>query len=112
MAITNYWSIISLNKATTEELTNVVVRVDWRYYGTDENGITGDFTSTTEFNISEVNTGTFVPYDQLTESIVAGWVEAKVNADIALKNYIDETINLIIEHKKTYVTTTELPWNQ
>lgn len=112
MAITYSWKVLSLNKTTTENLQNAIVRVDWSCTGTDENGLSGSFGSQTEFDQSEIDPNNFVPYEQLTEQIVLGWIDAKINADTVYKNYIEESIAIQIDYVKNTVFQNNFPWNQ
>ena len=112
MAITYSWKVVSLNRGNYQNLQNVVTRVDWMCTGIDEDNIVGLFSGETDFDPVEIQSNNFVEYNQLTEQIVLGWIENKINADIPFKNYIEECITLSINHSKTMVPETNFPWNQ
>jgi hypothetical protein len=112
MAITYTWTIDKLMIKTEGSFTNSVVQTYWTCAGTDESGNTGTFKGATPFSAIE-NTGTFVPYEQLTEETVLGWIQEIVHNDARYSSHINETIlNQIAELSttKVEVQSHELPW--
>jgi hypothetical protein len=113
MAITYTWELTSMTVKDNNGLSDVVFQTYWKKIGTDENGIVGTFDGATPFKPETVDSETFIPYDQLTEEIVLGWIksivigpyEAHVNSQI--QKQIWEKIIPITEKK-----TEDFPWNK
>jgi hypothetical protein len=96
MTITYTWSVMELNTVNTAEDPNVVVKTKWKKIGTDEKGNSGFFMGCTSFDAASVAPGTFVPFDQLTEEIVIGWIQASIATagDLVTANTALLTANL------------------
>ena len=111
MSLTYTWKLTALTKANSAELTDVVIGTRWECTGTDQDGNSGTFNGATPFNLAEAGGENFVPFDQLTEEIVLGWIQAVV-VD-GYKDHIDSQILKQIAHKKSAVvelTGDQLPW--
>ena len=99
------WTVTQLNcYPQAEEQTDVVFTVHWTCAGTD-----GTYTGSVYSTCSvPAPTGTFVPYADLTQDIVLGWIWAngvdKASAEAAVQTQIDNQIN-------PPVTSPALPWN-
>lgn len=93
MSLTYTWKLIFLRKKNIDNLASVIFQTHWQKIGADENGNTGAFAGTTEFDLTKVDPNNFVPYDQLTEALVLGWIQASIDAQY------DEQINLDIQRK-------------
>jgi hypothetical protein len=78
MAITYTWEITEMQTVDSDSLDDVVMQTKWIKTGTDETGATGKFAGATPFNPKSVSPDAFTPYDQLTETIVLGWIQAVV----------------------------------
>ena len=106
MTITYTWSVMELNTVNTAEDQNVVIKTKWKKIGTDKNGHSGFFMGCTSFDAASVAPNTFVPFDQLTEEIVIGWIQAVVvgNYEIHVNEQIDVAIAASI------VQEPPLPW--
>ena len=112
MAITYTWTVDKLMIKTEGTFTNSVVQTYWSCNGTDENGNTGTFRGGTPFSAIG-STASFVPYEQLTEEIVLGWIKDVVHADEMYSSRINEHILEQIEstvNAKVEVHSHELPW--
>jgi hypothetical protein len=110
------WKIKSLVKQNTNDLDNVIVGTRWTVTGTNEDGITGEFQGATPLELISVDTDNFTPFEELTESQVIGWIQAKVSgsAPTSYWDHISDRINKQIEEKanvKINVEETELPWS-
>lgn len=107
----NYtWKITSLKRKDSSNLNNIIVQTYWKKIGTDENGNTGEFSGATPFDISTVDSENFVPYEQLTEEIVLGWIQSIVVGDY--ERHVNEQIAKQIEEKVSPVTdVTSFPWS-
>lgn len=105
------WKITSLRKSTKENINDVIVNVQWELKGTDEDGDFGTFSGATPFELDAENTGSFVPFEELTEEIVIGWVK-----DVVVDSYwahVNEKIQQQIDDIKTPivdVNSYDLPW--
>jgi hypothetical protein len=102
--ITLSWIIERLLVKPTEgSLTDVVITADWRCNGTDET-YSGTCYGSCSF---QPPTGSFTPYDQLTEQQVLNWCyengvdQAAIEANVSLQ--IENQIN-------PPVVTLPLPW--
>lgn len=111
MPLTYTWKLTAIRKADTPDLSGVVIGTRWECTGTDESGKFGTFSGATPFNLNEVNGENFVPFEELTEALVLGWVQDVV-VD-GYKDHIDSQILKQIAHKKSAVvelTGDQLPW--
>jgi len=78
MAISYTWIIQSLDCAPLEDgLTNVVKTVHWQYKGTDTDNTTYSCYGLT--NLSSPDPNDYIAYDNLTLTIVGGWLDAVVD---------------------------------
>lgn len=112
MSLTYTWKLTALTKANSAELTDVVIGTRWECTGTDQDGNSGTFNGATPFNLAEAGGENFVPFDQLTEEIVLGWIQAVVVG--GYKDHIDGQILKQIEAKKHSVSVLndgQFPWS-
>jgi hypothetical protein len=116
MAITYTWAVTSLKTRNEGSNLNAVVQTYWKKTGTDENGVTGEFSGATPFTSTTMPEGsTFVPFEQLTEETVIEWIkdvvvgsyEEHVNGQIAKQ--IDEKTNAIVEAPMPWAPVAETP---
>lgn len=86
---------------------NYVVNVLWTVTGVDGSN-TASIQGNSTFNSADQETA-FVPYDQLTEAIVIGWIPADqiASAQANVQGQIDSMITPPVSP-----TLTPLPWNQ
>jgi hypothetical protein len=118
MGYTYEWSIVGLkkNNPTSLDLTDVVAGTQWKVVATNEDGVTGEFTGATPFSLNTIQTGSFIPYEELTEAIVLEWVKEHVSGSNPMTNYwshIQSRIEKDIAKKTTSVVellSHELPW--
>ena len=116
MGLTYEWKLIGLKKQDSENVNEAIVGTNWKITATDEDGNVGTFTGATPFSISTINTGSFVPYHELTEDIVLGWVKNHVSGS-GPTNYM-EHINGQIQKEinankwvSLQVDEANLPWS-
>jgi hypothetical protein len=104
--MTYTWKITEVKTADTENVTDAVVQTYWEKIGTDENGNEGVFPGATPFPQSSINPENFVPYTELTEEIVLGWIQNVVVGDYEehVNNQIQKQINL------KSIKEPDLPW--
>ena len=116
MGLTYEWKLTGLRKQNSEHLSDAVVGTNWKLTGTDEDGNVGTFNGATPFNISTVNTASFIEYSSLTEEQVLGWVKNYVSGS-GPTNYMDHINGVILKEiasKKwvsVTVSETDLPWS-
>jgi len=104
--ITYTWNIISLKaKPSLNGLQNVISEIKWEYTGTDEDNNT--FSIEMPIQISDPNVEEFVPYGQVTESMVISWLENSLDVE-AMQQAIEDKINKI---KNPPLVSLPLPWN-
>jgi len=112
MALTYTWAITSLAKTNEADLQNVIVQTTWTCTGTDEDGDSGTFNGATPFPLNTVNPDDFIPYEDLTEADVIGWVQAVVVG--SYKEHVDAQINKQIflkKHPVDQVPNGDFPWD-
>lgn len=94
MANTYNWKINALDaKVSVDDVQNVVYTVHWSLMATSENE---------EHTVSNIGTHSveydadnFVPYEDLTEEIVIGWLEDALDVDL-MKAGLDAQIEKLI----------------
>ena len=107
MDITYTWKVTGLKTAEVAGEPNFVFQTYWEKTGTDELGNTGTFIGATPFKQDPTQTS-FVPFEQLTEQDVIGWLQATVVG--LYEEHVNEKIIKQIELKRTPVATPDLPW--
>jgi hypothetical protein len=103
MTISYNWQIIAMDCSTTEQHPDTVIICHWICSGTD-----GTYSSFINNTCSvPTPTNTFIPYNQLTQSQVLGWIWA---------NGVDQTVTeaavaqQIASQINPPVVTLALPW--
>jgi len=103
MAVTKTWSVNTLERELVDGyVSKVIFRVNGED-GTYKYGVTG------EVNLPKPDT--LVPYADLTEETVLGWVKAKLDADNAgtvanIEAAVENGVNI----QKTPTHGTGVPW--
>ena len=100
MAITKTWEVNTLQRELADGYVNKVI---YRVKGTDG---TYETRATGEVDLEKPET--LVPYKDLTQEIVIGWVKAKLGSDsiTQIEKAIDDNITL----QKTPVHGVGTPW--
>jgi hypothetical protein len=102
------WNVTALYTQTIEGEQNYVVIANYKVVGVD-----GTYTASLS-NIARFNTASvspFVPYEDLTEAIVIGWIQAELgpdgvsNLEACIQGQIDSQIN-----PPSVPVNTPLPW--
>jgi len=91
---------------------NVVCKVQWRYKGENESGVSSSRGGVTEINFQPDKP--FIPFGELTEEQVLGWVRPTISQqDIEKMGLeIQEDIAVMIDLKKQKrEALMELPWS-
>lgn len=107
MAITYTWAVTGMKVTRAGTLQNYVVQTYWTRTGTDENGISGTFVGATPF-APDPTQPNFTPYDQLTQAIVLGWIQATVTP--VFEDHMVGVIAKQIADKIDPVVDEPLPW--
>ena len=104
------WTISAMDcKVSEDNLSDVVFNVHWRCSSTE---VDGDKTySASVYSTCSVpgpNPASFVPYDQLTQNEVLGWIWANGVDKAATEAAVQQQIEL---QKHPVVVSPPLPWN-
>jgi hypothetical protein len=107
--VTYSWSITSLKTRNEGTFTNAVIQTHWKCSATDEYERTGAFIGATPFTTNTMPDGdVFVPFDQLTEEVVIGWIKDVVVGHYA--THITKQIWKEIDQQVVQVIEANLPW--
>ena len=95
------WQIVQLDRLTSD---GFVVTAHYRVDAQD-----GDFTASTYGTTSwtQEQGESYIPYDQLTESVVVGWVQTALGKDV-----VEASLQSQIDALKNPVQESGLPWAQ
>ncbi len=107
MAITYTWEVKALKTKTEGDNENAVVQTYWKKIGTDEHGHTGEFEGATPFTSAGVAPGQFIPYEELTEEIVLGWIQSVVTGEY--ERHVNSKIQKKIDEQ--HIAQPGLPWD-
>ena len=104
------WTITAMNCSTTEQNPDTVIICHWTCSGTESvQGIYNASIYSTCSVPTPTPSSTFVPYDQLTQDTVLGWIWAngvdKDATEAAVQSQINNQIN-------PPIVTPPLPWSQ
>jgi hypothetical protein len=103
----NYtWKVTGMKGINLPDQPNTIIQTYWTKTGTDEEGNEGTFAGATPFTSSSIDPDTFVPFNQLTEEIVLGWIQA-----VVVGNY-EEHVNAQIQKQidSQRIIEEPLPW--
>lgn len=105
--ITYTWDILSLTKKDFPELnlTNVVISVEWKKTGVDEEGNEASFIGSTAVP-PPADASNFSDLDDLTEDQVVQWIVANLNN----MTFVDAKIAQDIIDSKVKIET--IPWTK
>ena len=99
MAITKTWEVNTLQRELADGYVNKVI---YRVNGTD-----GTYKTRATGEVDLEKPETLIPYKDLTEETVIGWVKAKLGSEVAtIEKAIDDNITL----QKTPVHGVGKPW--
>ena len=108
MTITYTWKVTGLKTRAEQDTNDVVVQTYWEKIGTDEDGNTGKFSGATPFKPATIDPNNFVPFSELTEEMVIGWIQNIVVGQYA--EHVNGIIQKEIDRKRNPVTEPSLPW--
>ena len=105
MATIYKWTINEMiTYPSYEGYQNYITQIKWKYSAVNDGGIEVYLFGQTNYNTLS---SPYVPYDQITEEQVFGWLDSDPNAEsyrVILDNRIMEKINPVVR-------TLPLPWN-
>lgn len=116
MELTYEWKLTGLKKQDTADLTDLVIGTQWKLIGTNANGTSGTFSGATPLDIPDADEVGFIPYEELTEELVLGWIKDVVAGDKPT-NYMAHINEQIIKqiNQTEYVikdiSENDLPWS-
>ena len=117
MGLTYEWAMRGLKKQNSGSLNDIIIGTQWQVVGTNEDGVTGQFTVATPFKLSELDPSKFTSFDDLTQEQVLSWIKNVVSGSNPATNYwdhISERINDEIfktKHSVVEILSHELPWS-
>lgn len=87
MTVSYAWRIEQMDtQPANDGLENVVCKIHWRLLASDDTS-TADIYG--DLNLCSPDPGNFVPYSELTEAAVIGWLETGIDA-LAAASQLDE----------------------
>lgn len=103
-----------------DQYTDVVIKVGWSCIGSGIGEVGPDsgstvsiyYPTTTQLNLNSGSweSGSFVPYNQLTNEIIMGWVFGQIGSQ---KDLIDDYVTDQVQQKiNPTIITLPLPWQQ
>lgn len=108
--MTNYnWTVTQLYTQTIEGNADYVVIANYNTTGVDGE-YTASLSETAQFSTADVTT--FIPYEDLTEAIVIGWIKESlgengiISVEACIQGQIDSQINPPVSPQNT-----PLPWS-
>ena len=109
MAITNVWSVVQLDAyPEAEGHSNVVFTVHWTLNAVDGEHAGGVYGSV---GLTLDPEATYVPYADLTEAQVIGWVKDALGEE-AVTGYEANVAQQIADQINPPVVTPQLPWSE
>ncbi len=109
MAITNTWSIVQMDAYPEYEgNADVVFTVHWRLDATDGEHVSGVYGSA---GLTLDPEATYVPYADLTEAQVIGWVKEALGEE-SVTSYEENVAQQIANQINPPVVTPPLPWSE
>jgi hypothetical protein len=109
MAITNTWNVVSMDcYPEVDGKTDVVFVCHWTLNGTDGEHTGGVYGSA---GLTLDPEATYVPYGDLTEAQVIGWVKDALGEE-AVTGYEANVAQQIADQINPPVVTPQLPWSE
>lgn len=103
MSISYTWRLTSLKKTNTSDLNDVIIQTNWEKIGTDEDGNTGSFPGSSQFDLNTLDPDDFISYNDLTEEVILGWIQSTIidgyeaHANKTISDQIDEKASRVIQ---------------
>jgi hypothetical protein len=116
MGYTYEWSVTGIKKATSDDINDAIIGTRWKVVCTDEDGNIGEFSGATPFDLNTIDSGSFTPYQDLTEAQVLEWIKNVVSGSSSTNYWehiqlqMDKQINKT-KFSHTEVGDVDLPWS-
>lgn len=107
-SITYTWNVTGVKTRTEVGQEGFVFQTYWTKTGVDESGNEGVFVGATPLK-PDTDAG-FTPFEQLTEELVLGWIQAAVAAQPGYEAHINGQIQKQIDAKSNPALEPSLPW--
>jgi hypothetical protein len=91
------WSVVNMDRKSADGFVTTV------HYNVS--AVDGEFTASTYGTVGYTEEGAFTPYSQLTEALVAGWVQNSLG-----KETVEAALAAQIDALKNPVSESGLPW--
>jgi hypothetical protein len=101
------WEVTGMKTDDIDGFQNTVIRTYWIKKGIDSDGNEGTFNGATPFYPDSIDGENFIPYEQLSEEIVLGWIQNYIDSDY--EQHINDQIQKQIEDRKS--KSPSLPWS-
>jgi hypothetical protein len=104
--MTYTWKVTGVKAMDLPGEPDAIIQTYWTKTGTDSEGKTGTFTGATPFSPELIDHDSFIPFEELTEETVLGWIK-----EIVVGSY-EEHVNAQIQKEidKTKIKDQKLPW--
>jgi hypothetical protein len=104
--MTYTWKVTGIKTIDVDGVKDAVVQTYWEKIGVDKEGNEGVFNGATPFSKSTIDPENFIPFSELTEEIVLGWIKA-----VVIGSYEDH-VNLQIQKQidSNTIKDAGLPW--
>lgn len=106
------WKLKSLKKTSVGDLSDFIFQTHWEKIGVDDDGVSGSFNGATPFPQDPTDTENFIPFNELTEEIVLGWIQAQV-VD-SYEEHVNAQIQRQIDEQKVKIDDVQdgdFPWS-
>jgi len=91
------WNVVQMDRKSADGFVTTV------HYNVS--AVDGEFTASTYGTVGYTEEGAFTPYSQLTEALVAGWVQNSLG-----KETVEAALAAQIDALKNPVSESGLPW--
>jgi hypothetical protein len=100
--------ITRMKAMDTDQYQQVIVHVEWAKAAIADDGVKGAVFRTSDFDPQKI-TGAFIPFSELTEEVVLGWVmqDYEKDKDMIEKSLLGELEN---QRKAKAAQRVSLPW--
>lgn len=107
------WEVTQIRKSDRQNsegatLSNAVVQSFWKLTGTNASGQSGEFSGATPLDPTNTPAGSFVAFEDLTESTVLSWIQNIVTSDQGYCDHISERVTAAVQEELTQDAA--MPW--
>ena len=82
MATTYIWDVQQVELVNSGSFPKAITRATWQCTATADSGVTKQQVGVIEFDISNLSTSTYVPFEQMTKQQIIDLVTATVHFDV------------------------------